>query len=154
MELTGFIGTATVSVDNKGRTSLPRELRRQLPLEAGGKVIVTIFADKSLALRPVQEWNRYVTEELEPLSKKSKEGNRFVMKVTSMAKLSELDGQNRLSLSSELMTYAGIGKEITFAGDGARIRLWSPEAYKNMMNFEDNDELDFDACFYNNGVDS
>ncbi len=151
MQLIGFIGKATVSVDAKGRTNLPRELRKQLPSEASGKVIVTLFADNSLALRPVTEWNRYVSEELEPLSRQSRLQNQFVQRVTSMAKLSELDNQNRISLSPELMQYAGIQKEVLFAGDGARIRLWNPSAYEEMMRFEGDSAEKFEQCFYVDG---
>ncbi len=154
MDPIGFIGTATLAVDAKGRTNLPRDLRKQLPPEAEGKVIVTIFADRSLALRPVGEWNRYVSQELEPQAKKDHKGARFVMMVTSMAKMSELDGQYRISLSPELLKYAGIQKEVTFAGDGARIRLWNPDVYRKMIQFADEDSEGFEDCFYSdaNGV--
>jgi MraZ protein len=153
MDPVGFIGTATVSIDAKGRTNLPRELRKQLPAESGGKVIVSIFADGSLALRPVQEWNRYVSQELEPLARRDRKGARFVMMVTSMAKMSELDAQNRITLSTELMNFADIKKEVTFAGDGARIRLWNPEVYQRMIRFSEDDAEGFEDCFYthNNG---
>ena len=154
MDTIGFIGSASVAIDAKGRTNLPRELRRQLPPESGGKVIVSIFADASLALRPIQEWNRYVSEELEPLAKRDKKGARFVMTVTSMAKLSELDAQNRISLSPELLKFAGIKREVTFAGDGARIRLWNPEVYEKMIRFSKDDAEGFEDCFYSNGGES
>ena len=150
MDLIGFIGKAVVSVDSKGRTNLPRELRKQLPLESVGKVVITIFADKSLALRPAQEWNRYVKEELEPLAKTNKKGARLVMMVTSMAKMSELDAQNRISLSPELLEYAGITKEVTFTGDGARIRLWNSENLSKMIEVTEDDAESFDDSFYNN----
>ncbi|MFC1585176.1 division/cell wall cluster transcriptional repressor MraZ, partial [Fibrobacterota bacterium] len=138
----------------KGRTNLPRELRKQLPAEAGGKVIVSIFADRSLALRPVQEWNRYVTEDLEPLARRNRKGANFVMMATSMAKLSELDAQNRITLSADLMKYAGIERDVTFAGDGARIRLWNPDAYAKMIRFAEEDAEGFEDCFYQNNRDS
>ena len=144
MDPKGFIGTATVSIDNKGRTNLPRELKRQLSSDSEGKVIVSIFADKSLALRPLQEWNRYVIEDLEPMAKKNKRNARFVMMVTSMAKLSELDLQNRISLSNELLNYAGIKREVKFAGDGARIRLWNPEVFNKLMLDSQEDPEDFE----------
>jgi MraZ protein len=154
MEPIGFIGTATVAVDAKGRSSLPRELRKQLSEESAGKVIVSIFADGSLALRPIQEWNRYVLEELEPLAKKNKKGGRFVMMVTSMAKMSELDSQNRISLSQELLAFAGIKKEVTYAGDGKRIRLWNPEVYSQMIKFSEDDADGFEDCFFSNDGES
>lgn len=150
MEAIGFIGTATVAIDSKGRTNLPRELRKQLPENSTGKVIVTLFADRSLALRPVEEWNRYVRDELEPMAKASAEGARFVMMVTSMARLSELDAQNRITLSPEQLRYAGIEKEVTFAGDGARIRLFQPQAYQNIVNIAGSPES-MEACFYRTG---
>jgi MraZ protein len=144
----GFIGAASVSVDAKGRTNLPRELRKQLPLEAQGVIIVTLFAERTLALRPLQEWNRYVVEELEPLARKDKTGAQFVMRITSMAKMSELDAQNRIALSPELMKYAGLEREVTFAGDGARIRLWNPARFERIIAVTDEDADGFEKCFY------
>ena len=144
MKLIGFLGAATVSVDTKGRTNLPLEFRKQIA-KSQDLVVVTIFADQSLVLRTVEAWNDYQKNDLSQLAKKDKIASRFVMKVTSMAKISELDKQNRISLSIELMQYANIKKEVTFAGDGSHIRLWAPSNYAKIMESSTNN---FDQYFF------
>ena len=141
-----FIGKAIVAVDQKGRASLPLEFRKQWSQDLGSQVVVTLFADQSLILRPIATWEAYLQKELHPVSKLSPEGSRFALKITSMAKLSILDNQNRILLSSELLEYAQIKKEVVFAGDGTSIRLWSPEIYHKMMNTDSSPT--FEALFY------
>ena len=39
--------------------------------------------------------------------------------------------QNRITLTQQQMKYAGIQGEVTFVGDGKRVRLWQPQRYTN-----------------------
>jgi DNA-binding transcriptional regulator/RsmH inhibitor MraZ len=65
-----------------------------------------------------------------------------------MAKLSELDGQNRISLTAEQMAYAGINSEVTFVGDGKRVRLWAPEKFaQEIEGVSEEDEKKFENWF-------
>lgn len=127
MRLESFIGKATLAVDAAGRTNFPREFRKVLSEENEGQVVVTIAGSKTLALYPLSEWNRYV-QYLDGLGRGA-DVTKFRTRVTAMAKLSTLDSQNRIVLTSEQMSYAGINGEVTFVGAGNCVRLWSPERY-------------------------
>jgi MraZ protein len=127
MRLENFIGKATLAVDAAGRTNFPKEFRKVLSEENEGQVVVTISGGNTLALFPLLEWNRYV-QYLEGLGR-GPEFDKFRTRVTSMAKLSVLDAQNRIMLTGEQMAYAGISGEVTFVGAGARVRLWAPDRY-------------------------
>ena len=127
MKLESFIGKATLTVDGTGRTNMPREFRKALPDSGKGQVVVTIAQGRTLALYPLAEWNRYMLD-LETLGR-DPEASRFRMRIMAMAKLSVLDAQNRIALTSEQMKHAGLKNEVTFVGDGKRIRLWTPERY-------------------------
>lgn len=131
IKLESFIGKATVAIDATGRTNFPKDFRKILRDEAAGQVVVTIAEGRTLALYPVNEWNNYI-QYLESLGRGA-EVSKFRTRITSMAKLSVLDGQNRISLSAEQMSYAGIGGEVTFVGDGKRARLWAPEKYSEQI---------------------
>ncbi len=120
-----------------------------LRAEADGVVVVTIAEDKTLALYPVYEWNRYVAY-LERLGR-SLEVSKFRTRVTSMAKSSTLDGQNRLTLTQELLQYAGIDNEVTFAADGNRVRMWNPVRFtENFETVTPNEEDALEKMFYLN----
>ena len=105
-----------------------------------------------MALRPIVEWNQYVQQELTLLAKKNKEASRFVMMVTSMAKISEIDSQYRMTLSPELMQYAKIKKEVVFAGDGSIIRLWNPEKYKEVVQISNQEMPQFEDYFFQSNL--
>lgn len=138
IKLESFIGKATVAIDATGRTNFPKDFRKVLRDEAGGQVVVTIAEGKTLALYPVYAWNEYI-QYLESLGRGA-EVSKFRTRITSMAKLSVLDAQNRISLTAEQMGYAGISGEVTFVGDGKRVRLWAPEKYAQQIEVITPDE--------------
>jgi len=132
LKLESFIGKATVAIDVTGRTNFPKDFRKILRPEADGQVVVTIGEGKTLALFPLYEWNAYI-QYLEGLGRGT-DVSKFRTRITSMAKLSMLDGQNRITLTTEQMNYAGISGEVTFVGDGKRVRLWAPEKYSKQID--------------------
>lgn len=138
IKLESFIGKATVAIDAAGRTNFPKDFRKVLRDEAAGQVVVTISEGKTLALFPIYAWNEYV-QYLENLGR-GVDISKFRTRITSMAKLSVLDGQNRISLTAEQMAYAGIAGEVTFVGDGKRVRLWAPERYSQQIEVITPDE--------------
>jgi MraZ protein len=125
--LESFIGKATLAVDAAGRTNFPKEFRKVMPEAAGGQVVVTIGGTNTLALYPLDEWNHYVRKLSDAGT--GADISKFRARITSMAKLSSLDGQNRITLTPEQMNYAGISGMVTFVGDGNRVRIWSPERF-------------------------
>ncbi len=128
MRLESFIGKATLAVDTAGRTNFPKDFRKVLSEENQGQVVVTIGGGNTLALYPLSEWNRYV-QYLDSLGRGA-DVTKFRTRVTAMAKLSTLDAQNRIVLTSEQLAYAGIRSEVTFVGAGHCVRLWAPERYE------------------------
>ncbi len=138
IKLESFIGKAKVAIDVTGRTNFPKDFRKILRDDAGGQVVVTIAEGHTLALYPVYEWNAYI-QYLEGLGRGA-DVSKFRTRITSMAKLSVLDGQNRITLTVEQLTYAGIAGEVTFVGDGKRVRLWAPDKYSTEIEVVTADE--------------
>lgn len=137
-KLESFIGKATVAIDAAGRTNFPKDFRKILKEESGGQVVVTIAEGHTLALYPVYEWNTYI-QYLESLGR-GPEVSKFRTRITAMAKLSVLDAQNRISLTTEQLGYAGISGDVTFVGDGKRVRLWAPAKYTEQVEYVNPDE--------------
>lgn len=138
LRLESFIGKATVAIDTAGRTNFPKDFRKVMPDEAEGQVVVTIAEGHTLALYPLPAWNAYMAQ-LELLGK-GPEVSKFKTRITSNAKLSVLDGQNRITLTPEQIAYAGISGEVTFVGDGKRVRLWSPAKFGEQIETVTPDE--------------
>ncbi len=147
MQVEGFIGKSSTSVDSKGRCSFPKELRKFLSTENEGRVVITVGSDFSLSLYPVVEWNAFV--KLLDQRPRTKQNVQFRRWVTNMAKECVLDKQNRISLSDELMKFAQIAGDVTFTGDGSTVGLWNPERYSDKYEDFSPDELaEFDQMFY------
>ncbi len=147
MNVVGFIGKSTTSIDAKGRCCFPKEIRKFLASENEGRVVITVGSDFSLSLYPVKEWNEFVQNlDNRPRTKQNIQFKRWV---TNMAKECVLDGQNRITLSDELKKYAKISKEVTFTGDGLTVGLWNPISYSDKFeDFDENELENFDSMFY------
>lgn len=122
-----YTGYSTVAIDAKGRTNLPRELRRELPVEADGKVVVVPGAGPTLLCFDYPSFQRTV-QALQALPR-TPELARNLRRMTTLAATSVLDEQNRLTLPPRLMELAGLGSRVTFAGDGDKILLMTPERF-------------------------
>lgn len=148
MPIIGFIGRAKTAIDDKGRTSFPREFRRALTPEDGREVVVTIGPQGSLILFTAPEWERY-TARLEKRPR-TRENLNFISLIHNSANISELDGQNRISLTRVQMDYAGLTSEVVFAaGMGKTLELWSPENFERMYPLQTpSDREAFDKAFY------
>jgi len=144
--LESFLGKATVGLDAAGRTNFPKDFRKVMPEEAQGQVVVTIAEGRTLALYPLPAWNAYM-QHLDQLGR-GPEISKFKTRITSMAKLSVLDAQNRISLTPEQMGYANISGEVTFVGDGRRVRLWKPAHFAEQIEtVSEKEETQFEQWF-------
>jgi MraZ protein len=123
-----YTGYSTVAIDSKGRTNLPRELRRELPVEADGKVVVVPGPGPTLYCFDAPAFDRTVRS-LQALPR-TPELAKNLRRMTTLAATSVLDEQNRLTLPPRLMEIAGLSGKVTFAGDGDKIILMTPERFE------------------------
>ncbi|MCB9496993.1 MAG: hypothetical protein H6686_08945 [Fibrobacteria bacterium] len=123
-----YTGYSTVAIDSKGRTNLPRELRRELPVEADGKVVVVPGSGSTLICFDYPSFHRTV-QALQSLPRTPALAANL-RRMTTLAATSVLDEQNRLTLPPRLMEIAGLTNRVTFAGDGDKIILMTPERFE------------------------
>ena len=62
MNLDFFIGQAKTAIDEKGRTSFPREFRRQLSQEESESLVLSIGPERTLILYELNEFKKFMTE--------------------------------------------------------------------------------------------
>jgi len=67
------------------------------------------------------------------------EAQKPIRKFLSSAFEAEEDGQGRILLPKELLSYAGINKNLVSVGVGSRIEIWAEEVWENNSN----EEVDF-----------
>ena len=124
-----FYGHSTVAIDAKGRTNLPRELRRELPEAAQGKVVVVPGPKGTLLLFDGPSFERLLRSL--QTRERTTELAASIRRMTAMAASSELDEQNRLGIPARLMEWAALEGRVTFVGEGDRISLMHPARFES-----------------------
>ena len=117
---TVFQGRSALTLDAKGRVSVPTRHRDALVSQAEGRVTLTRHPDGCLLMYPRSEWE-----------KKRAEIAAFPMAARALQRLLlgsaqdvELDSAGRILIAPELRSAAGMSREVMMMGMGAHFELW------------------------------
>ncbi len=133
--MTRFIGEYACKIDAKGRISLPSALRRQIPEEAGDRLVVNRGFDECLVLYTRQEWLKE-TEKISGLNMFNKTDRKFIRLFNNGANEIQVDGASRVLIPKKLLEYAGLDNEAVLFAYGNRIEVWSPANYEAQLNMD------------------
>lgn len=135
-----FRGNKSVSLDGKGRISIPAHYRARLLESSGGKVVVAPnFRSPCLDLYPLSEWVG-VEEQIGKLPGGQQAKLRRVVIGRSLE--CEMDGNGRILLSQELRDHANLSKTTVLAGVGFKMELWDEAAWGRISQPEELSEED------------
>lgn len=127
-----YFGNSTVAIDAKGRTNLPRELRRKLPEPAAGEVVLAFGPDRDIHLFDAPAFDAVIRGlRRQP---RTPELARRIEFLTANAFSCVLDEQNRINIPPKMQTYAGLSNRVTFYGAGDRIKLLHPDRAEALIN--------------------
>ena len=115
-----FQGASQLTLDGKGRVSMPARHRDALVSGCDGRLTLTRHPDGCLLVypRPVWESRRQQIAQL-PYSA------RALQRVLLGSALDvELDSAGRILVSTELRTAAGLERDVMLLGMGAHLELW------------------------------
>lgn len=139
--MAGFKGQAQYSVDSKGRVAIPAKMRADMNPAAKGRVALTRGFEKCVFLYPLDRWDE-IEKDFRELNTFSKENRRFIRTVMRWAEEQELDPkQGRVTLSKNLMEFAGISDKALFIGALDHIEIWDPDVFDQYLN-EDTDDYE------------
>ncbi len=132
-----FRGTFEHALDAKHRLTIPAKFRGAL---ADGVVLAASHELETGAPRTVAVWTPAAYEQytqatltnLNPASPKARELKRFFFNASFDA---ELDAANRVMIPPQLLSYAGLDREVTVTGSGECLEIWDRQRYG--QNFED-----------------
>lgn len=124
-----FMGEYHHSIDDKGRVIIPSKLRDKL----GTKFVVTQGLEKCLFVYPMDEWNK-ITSNLNQLPFTKKDARVFSRIFISGATECEFDRQGRINITSPLVSYADLNKELVIIGVNDRIEIWSKERWDAFLD--------------------
>ncbi len=129
-----FIGEYTLSIDEKGRLSIPVKFRSELK----GKAIVTRGLDSSLFLYTAAEWAK-LAEKLSSLPISKANTRAFSRLMLAGAMDCELDKMGRIVLPDYLRSFAKINKKVVVAGLYNRLEIWDETAWMKYKNVTEKD---------------
>lgn len=128
-----LIGTYECKADAKGRVMLPASLKKQLAaIMPDGFVVKRSVFNTCLELHPLGEWNELM-QKVNKLNRFVKKNNDFIRLFTAGVKTVEADGNGRLQLPKDLISFAGIQKEIVLSSSVNMIEIWDKAQYEQVL---------------------
>lgn len=124
-----FRGCYEHTVDAKGRTSLPRKFREELMSSfSDDRLVVARSLESCLMAYPVREW-----EAFEQRVAAKGQFNRAVIQlkraVIASAVECKVDSHGRILLPPGLREYAGITRDVVWAGMTQNIEIWAKDRW-------------------------
>ncbi|MEI2416923.1 division/cell wall cluster transcriptional repressor MraZ [Orrella sp. JC864] len=119
-----FQGSSALTLDAKGRVTVPTRHRDVLAAQCEGRLTLTRHPDGCLLVypRPVWEAKR---EQIAALPMQARALQRLLL---GNAQDVELDGAGRVLVAPELRAAAGMTREVMLLGMGAHFELWDAAA--------------------------
>jgi MraZ protein len=121
-----FQGASSLTLDAKGRLSVPTRHRDVLSAVASGLLTITKHPHGCLMVFPRPEWDLF-RDRIAALPMSAQWWKRIFL---GNAMDVELDGTGRILISPELRTSAGISKDTVLLGMGNHFELWDKATYE------------------------
>ena len=119
-----FQGSSALTLDAKGRISIPTRHRDALQNQADGKLTLTRHPDGCLLMYPRPVWE----ERREQIAKFPMSARALQRLLLGNAQDVELDSAGRILVAPELRAAAGLKREVMMMGLGEHFELWDAEA--------------------------
>lgn len=131
--MVNLVGTYECKIDAKGRVMVPSALKKQLlPLLQEGFVLKRSVFQPCVELYPMSEWN-VLMGKINKLNRFKKKNNDFIRRFTAGVKTVEVDGNGRLLVPKDLVSFAGLGKEIVLSSAINIVEIWDKDKYEKAI---------------------
>ncbi len=120
-----FRGGPVLTLDAKGRLTVPSRYRDVLMSTVEGQMVISKNHAGCLTLFPRPVWDSF-EQELVRLPMKHEGWRRlYIGSATDV----EIDSGSRVLVPPELRAWAGLGKDLMLVGMGSRMEIWDRERY-------------------------
>lgn len=136
-----YIGEYDCKLDSKGRVVVPSGLKRQIPEDAAGRMVLNRGFDKCLVLYTRKDWDAEV-KLLEGLNQFNRLDRKFIRLFNNGATEVQIDNASRILIPKKLAEYAEIDTDVVFYAYGNRIEIWSQKNYDAQMAIDPDDFSD------------
>ena len=121
-----FQGASSLSLDAKGRLSVPTRHRDVLSATAAGQLTITKHPHGCLMVFPRPEWEKF-HERIAQLPMSAQWWKRIFL---GNAMDVDMDGTGRVLVSPELRQAAGLTRDVMLLGMGQHFELWDKTTYE------------------------
>jgi MraZ protein len=115
-----FRGGPVLTLDGKGRITVPSRWRDVLMATVQGQMVVAKNPDGCLSLYPLPVWESFENSVLSLATENDAWRRFFIGSATEV----ELDGAARVLIPPELRDWAGLVEKVKFMGVGSHFELW------------------------------
>lgn len=140
-----FRGQFEHAIDAKGRTSLPARYRDVLVASGDPRLVVTRSLDRKnpcLHVFPMKDWEA-LEARIAALPELDPHATMLRRVYVSAAVDCDLDAHGRILVPTSLREFAGLHKNVLWAGGGRKAELWSKERWAEVMAMTDEQEAEF-----------
>ena len=123
-----FRGLNKISLDTKGRISIPTKYRSELSKYGSNELVCTIDIDQCLLLYPKKVWLE-IERTIMALPSLDKSSRMLQRLMVGYASELLLDRHNRILVPIELREFSGIKKSAMFIGQGQRFEIWNYQSW-------------------------
>ncbi len=124
-----FRGIHRLTLDNKGRLSIPAAYRQRLSEAGDGQMVLTIDRDRCLLLYPLSVWEE-IERKLIQLSSTNKRARALKRLLLGHAEECCLDASGRILLPEPLREFADLEKRVVLVGQGNKFEIWSEQVWQ------------------------
>ncbi|MCY7294256.1 division/cell wall cluster transcriptional repressor MraZ [Alteromonas sp. a30] len=136
-----FRGANAISLDSKGRVTVPTRYRQLLLDDCQGQLVCTIdIQQPCLLLYPLPEWEE-IEQKLSRLSSMNPHERRLQRLLLGYAMEGDMDKSGRFLLSAPLRQHANLNKDIMLVGQLNKFEIWSAEAWNKQVQDDIQTEL-------------
>ena len=127
-----FRGVAQLSLDSKGRLTVPTRYREALLVRCAGRLVITADFDKCLLLYPQPDWEP-IQQKLMELSSLNPRIRGLQRQLVGHAEDIEMDAAGRVLVSSALREFAALAKNVVLVGQGNKFELWDKQKWEQAL---------------------
>lgn len=126
-----FRGINTITIDTKGRLSIPMRYRSALGVEDKTPLVVTIDTEETcLLLYTAAQW-QIIEDNLQKLPSFNAAARRIQRLLIGHATDLEVDANGRVLLPTVLRQYAQLDKEVVMIGQGNKFEVWDKTLWES-----------------------
>lgn len=130
-----FTGVFNHGLDPKNRVFIPAEFREDL----GENFYIYKAPENCICLYNQERWSQLIekiNEETNSVDLRRKK-RKFFSRVASC----KMDKQGRITIAADFLEHASLTKDVVIAGMGNCVEIWDSDAWKQIEEFDDDDDL-------------